>query len=199
MQPKNLHFKSESAFDNYQEPVENMLTNSENGLKELMTSVLNDLHWSEQKLLNHLPRLIRHAKTCVLIEALAELMEETKNHLKVLSFGYSNLEMKPIKNESMSVSEFLIETNEILKRYEKGNELDKALIAAIQKLKRFEIASYFSLSTLALKLEEQELAQIFQKNANIETEVWNMLQLVFKDLQSNLAEYEKERHLVKLL
>jgi ferritin-like metal-binding protein YciE len=199
MQSKNLLFKADTASDTYQEPDENMLTNSKNGLKELMTGVLNDLNWSEQILLNHLPRLIRHAKTCELIEALADLMEETKNHLKVLSYGYSNLEMKPIKKESLSVSEFLIETNEILKRYEKGNDLDKALIAAIQKLKRFEIASYFSLSTLAMKLEEQELALIFQKNANIETEVWNMLQMVFKDLQSNLAEYEEERHLVKLL
>lgn len=179
MEAEKLSFKSEFSFSTNYGVEENMVLSSETGLMELMVNILSEMHYSEQMLLNHLPRLIRSVKTCVLIGALADLMEETKSHILTIGKIFLSLEMKPEKTEILSVTEFLKESDRILNCYEKGSELDKALISEIQKLKRFEIASYFMLSTLALKLDEQEMAIIFQKTATLEVEAEFKMQDIY--------------------
>jgi ferritin-like metal-binding protein YciE len=182
MEAEKICLKSEFSFSTNYGVEENMVLSSETGLMELMVNILSEMHYSEQMLLNHLPRLMRSVKTCVLIEALADLMEETKNHILTIGKIFISMDLKPEKTEIISVTEFLIESGRILNFYEKGTELDKALIGEIQKLKRFEIASYFMLSTLALKLDEHEMAIIFQKTAILETEAELKIQGIYNSM-----------------
>jgi ferritin-like metal-binding protein YciE len=187
MQSKNLLYQTDLLTSSIFETEENMLSNSEKGQWQLMQNVLTEMNSSEQTLLKQLPRIIRHVKTCDLIEALADLMEETKKQLQTIRQLFTILKSEPEQKECASVSEFIKEAGQTLKQYERGYELDTALLEAIQKLKRFEIASYFMLSTLALKLNESELASTFRKLAAIETEISDKLFEVSSDMENHIS------------
>lgn len=119
-------------------------------LKELFLDELKDIYWAEQHLAKALPKMVKGATSEKLKQAIADHLEQTKNHMTRLEKAFASIgeKAKAVKCEAMNG--LLKEAEELLTETEKGTEVrDVAIISAAQKVEHYEIASYGILRTLA--------------------------------------------------
>ena len=136
-------------------------------LQTLYIDELRDLYSAEQQLVKALPKLVKNAETEELSDAIANHLEETKNHVTRLEQIFEKLDESPKGKKCVGMEGLIKEGAEVMDEFE-GKVLDAGLISAAQRVEHYEIASYGSLQSWAELLEENEAADLLQETLDEE-------------------------------
>lgn len=139
-------------------------------LRDLYIDELRHIYWSECAMMRAFPKLISNSTSDILINILTAHSEVTRKQLARLikAFAYMGEDVAGENCEAMTglvkgCEQTIIET-------EKGIVRDAGIVAALQKMKHFEIASYGTLHTLARTLGERKSAAMMMETLKEERE-----------------------------
>jgi len=150
----NTSKKSESAI--------NAKPDAAMNLRDLLIDGLKDIYWAEKALTTALPKLVKNATASDLAYALKNHLEETKNHVTKLEEVFISLDEKASARKCVAMEGLINEANHIMEDTLQGAVRDAGIIAAVQKVEHYEIASYGALATFARTLGEEEAASILE-------------------------------------
>jgi Mn-containing catalase len=131
-------------------------------LKELLIDQMQDLLHAENQLVAALPKMASAARNPKLREAFEKHLAQTNRHVERLEQAFEMLgeEAKPKTCRAMMG---LIEEGQ--ETIQKGGQkedfaADLALVAAAQKVEHYEISGYGTAKTLAMQIEERDVARL---------------------------------------
>ena len=138
-------------------------------LEDLFSHDLSDVYSAEKQILRALPKMSRAASDPQLISAFEQHLEETRVQIERLDRLVETTDFISINGITCQVLEGLAEeAQEIMDSIDAGPVRDAGLIGAAQKVEHYEIASYGTLRTLALKLGYKEAAKLLEETLNEE-------------------------------
>lgn len=134
--------------------------NATHGLRDLFEVGLKDIYWAEKVLTKTLPKMMKNASSPELVNSLKTQLSETQEHVTRLEkiFEATGVEATAIKCEAMGG--ILKETNSLIRKTDIGVVRDAGIIAADQKVKHYEIATYGTLHAFAKTLGEDKVANL---------------------------------------
>jgi ferritin-like metal-binding protein YciE len=147
-------------------------------LRELYVAELEDLYSAEKQLVEALPKLANHATALELKMAFAAHLEETTKHIQRLDQVFETLEVMPSGRHCTMMERLITRTHELVDRETKGEVLDVALIAQVQRVQHYEIAGYGTLKTYAIILGEVVHLKLFQQTLHEEAVADDWLTLI---------------------
>ena len=132
-------------------------------LQEFFVTALQELYWSEVKLVNVLNTMAEAATAAELREAFSLHRKQTEQHARALENVFAILALEAQQEPSAGLQGLFDEGWQVIDETERGSaQRDVALIIAAQKVEHYEIACYGSLITLAKTLRHREIAKILQ-------------------------------------
>jgi len=131
-------------------------------LQTLYIDELKDLYSAEQQLVKALPKLVKNAETPELSAAIANHLEETKNHVTRLDEVFEKLGENPKGKKCVGMEGLIQEGAEIIDEFE-GKVLDAGLISAAQRVEHYEIAAYGTVCTFAELLGRSEDLELLKE------------------------------------
>lgn len=133
-----------------------------NNLHDLLHHELKDLYSAELQMLKALPRMTRAATRAELKAAFRAHLRQTQMHALRLNKIALKMDQTLGRHTCRGMESLLEETAELIA--EEGDEhvLDAALIGAAQRIEHYEIASYRTARSLALRLGMQEAAALLE-------------------------------------
>lgn len=145
--------------------------NSKNhSLKSLFIKELNDIYVAEQISITHLPKIMEAITSVDLKEAVEEHLDITETQVTRLDEVFSIIGGKPTATKSTAMQSLIEEGDELIKEIPDSMVSDAAIIASLQKIKHYEIASYGCLRTWAKVLGYGEAAELLQTTLDEEGE-----------------------------
>lgn len=137
--------------------VTNTQTNSR--LEIFFVTMLQEIYWSEQNLVNVLSTMTLSATHPELIAAFDMHKRQTEEHARIVERVFDMLGKAPEPLPSAGLQGLFDEGWQVIDETEAGSsQRDVALIIAAQKVEHYEIACYGSLVTLANTLGLTEIA-----------------------------------------
>jgi len=124
-------------------------------LQTLYVDELRDLYSAEQQLVKALPKLVKNAETQELSDAIANHLEETRNHVTRLEEIFEKLDESPKGKKCVGMEGLIKEGAEVIDEFE-GKVLDAGLISAAQRVEHYEISAYGTVCTFAELLNRSE-------------------------------------------
>ncbi|WP_313080530.1 ferritin-like domain-containing protein [Atlantibacter sp.] len=138
-------------------------------LEDLFIHELSDIYSAEKQITRALPKMARAATDKNLKAAFEAHLEETRGQIERIDQLVEITEGVRIRRMKCHALEGLVEeAQEIIESVEAGTLRDEGLIGAAQKVEHYEIASYGTLRTLALKLGYKEAAKLLEETLNEE-------------------------------
>ncbi|MDA3134723.1 DUF892 family protein [Atlantibacter hermannii] len=138
-------------------------------LEDLFIHELSDIYSAEKQITRALPKMARAATDKNLKAAFEAHLEETRGQIERIDQLVELTEGVRIRRMKCHALEGLVEeAQEIIESVEAGTLRDEGLIGAAQKVEHYEIASYGTLRTLALKLGYKEAAKLLEETLNEE-------------------------------
>ncbi len=125
----------------------------ESKLMKLFEEELKDIYWAVKSLSKAMPKMIKNASSNELMEAIKNHQTETESQIKKVEKIFEVMGRKAEAKKCLAMEGLIKEAEEIIKSSDKGAMRDAGIIAAIQKIKHYEIASYGTLRTFAQTLE----------------------------------------------
>jgi ferritin-like metal-binding protein YciE len=143
---------------------------NETGLRELLENQLKDIYWAEKAITKAMPEVVEKVSSQELVDALTEHMEITIQQVTRLEnvFEIVGTKAEAVKCEAMEG--LLEEADDIIDELEEGPVRDAGIIAAVQKIEHYEIATYGSLKAFANTLGEFEAATLLEETLEEEKE-----------------------------
>lgn len=129
-------------------------------LTKLMIEQLRDAYSAEKQGLRTMPRLAKKAGSQALKDALQTHAEETEGQVERLEKALEMLGGRPGRKVCEAMRGIIEEAQHELEDQEKGPVYDMLLVAAIQKVEHYEIASYGTITALAKAAGQQEVAEL---------------------------------------
>ncbi|HSN47948.1 MAG TPA: DUF892 family protein [Flavobacterium sp.] len=130
------------------------------GLRDLFEVELKDINWAEKALVGALQKMVKNASSAELIRALKKHLAETQEHAKRVERVYDAIGSK-VAERRCSAMEGLIKESEIIMRdTELGVVRDAGIIAVVQKMEHYEIATYGTLHSYAVTLGEERAEEL---------------------------------------
>lgn len=159
-------------------------------LKELLIQEMQDLLHAENQLIAALPKMAQAAKSPKLREAFEQHLEQTRNHAERLHQGFELLGEDAEPKTCRGMQGLIEEGQEVIQKNEGADELtsDLAIVAAAQKVEHYEIAGYGTARTLAMQLEERELARLLSHTLGEEERADFLLTEICKPLLQEARE-----------
>ncbi|BET41636.1 ferritin-like domain-containing protein [Atlantibacter hermannii] len=138
-------------------------------LEDLFIHELSDIYSAEKQITRALPKMARAATDKNLKAAFEAHLEETRGQIERIDQLVEVTEGVRIRRMKCHALEGLVEeAQEIIDSVEAGTLRDEGLIGAAQKVEHYEIASYGTLRTLAIKLGYKEAAKLLEETLNEE-------------------------------
>lgn len=138
-------------------------------LEDLFIHELSDIYSAEKQITRALPKMARAATDKNLKAAFEAHLEETRGQIERIDQLVEATEGVHIRRMKCHALEGLVEeAQEIIDSVEAGTLRDEGLIGAAQKVEHYEIASYGTLRTLAIKLGYKEAAKLLEETLNEE-------------------------------
>ncbi|UPK68276.1 ferritin-like domain-containing protein [Chitinophaga filiformis] len=154
-------------------------TSTNSRLEEFFVTMLQEIYWSEQHLVNVLSTMTGAASNTELIQAFDQHRQQTVEHVKVVERAFSLLGIPAQAEPSMGLQGLFDEGWQVIDETEEGSaQRDVALIIAAQKVEHYEIACYGSLVTLAATLGEIEVADMLRAVLTEEKETDALLTII---------------------
>jgi ferritin-like metal-binding protein YciE len=131
-------------------------------LKKLLIEQMQDLLSAENQLVSALPKMASGAKSPKLREAFEKHLEQTQMHVERLQRAFELLGEEGEEKTCRGMAGLIQEGQEVLQEHADGDEIsaDLALAAAAQKVEHYEIAGYGTARTLAMQLDERDVARL---------------------------------------
>lgn len=154
-----------------------MTTKKINSNKETEDSMtFNDLFFkeicqlldAENQILQILPQLTKEALTPQLKKILTLQEKDTQEQIKRLQKICELIGETPLTKKCLGTAALIKEMEEIFKTMPVSELRDAALIAAAQRLKHYEIASYGTVKTFAMQLENTEAVALLKLSSEEE-------------------------------
>jgi ferritin-like metal-binding protein YciE len=135
-------------------------SNAAHGLRDLFEVGLKDIYWAEKVLTKTLPKMVKNASSSELVNSLKCQLTETKEHVSRLEEIFAVTGIDPTAKKCDAMQGILKEANGLIKGTDIGMVRDAGLIAADQKVKHYEIATYGTLHAFAKTLGEDKAANL---------------------------------------
>lgn len=134
----------------------------------LLEAELKNIYWTEQALIQTLPKMIRDASSQHLTIALENHLKETRNHVVRLEEVFESLQKESQSVPDDSMSEMLENAELFISGTEKGALRDAGIISFCQKIEHYEMATYTTLRQFADALEMEDVATLLETTLNEE-------------------------------
>ncbi len=160
-----------------------MMVVADAGLQELFTDAIKDIYWAENHLVKTLPKMQNAAGSETLQNAIANHLEQTKNHVKDWS-RFLRILGERVRAKKCDAMEGLSKEGEgIIEDTDTGTTArDTGIIMASQKVEHYEIATYTGIIQLAGKLGYTEVASLLQQTLAEETETSQLLSQLAEEM-----------------
>lgn len=129
-------------------------------LRGLFETGLKDIYWTEKVLTKTIPKMVKNAYSSELVHTLKNHLNETEKQVSRLEKVFQTTGIKPIASRNNAVEGLLKEGDSLIDTTKKSAVRDAGIIAASQKLKHYEIASYGTLHAYAKTLGENDVANL---------------------------------------
>ena len=147
-----------------------------NDLQELFIDELKDILGAEYQLLHGLKKISKAAISNELKAAFDIHYQQTANHIERLKTAFSNLGIPMRGKKYQTMEDLLVEADEIIEDFQESLEiLIAALIAAVQKVDHYELASSGCVVTYAMLLERSGVKKMFGQRLIEEREADELL------------------------
>jgi len=145
-----------------------MSNESAHGLRDLFEMGLKDIYYAEKVMSVKIPKMVENATNPELKTKLQDQLKAAHEHVSRLEeiFKTTGIEAKAEKCEAMDG--ILRESDTMINQTDKGNVRDATIIAADQKMKHYEIATYGTLRAFAKTLGENKAATLLEQSLNEE-------------------------------
>lgn len=137
-------------------------------LMELFETELKDIYWAEKALTKAIPRAIEKATDEDLAWALTKHLSETETHIVRLEEIFESLGLKPDAEKCEAMAGLMKEAEEIMDACEEGAMRDAGIIAAMQKIEHYEIATYGTMRQFAVTLKQNNIVELLDLTLNEE-------------------------------
>lgn len=144
-------------------------------LSDLFEDGLKDIYWAEKALAKALPKMHKNASHAKLKTAIADHLEETKEHVKRLEGCFKALKKRAQAKKCDAMDGLLEEGKSIMKETKPGAVRDAGIIAAAQKVEHYEIATYGTLAAYAKVLKEKDCLKYLLSTLDEEKNCNNLL------------------------
>lgn len=134
--------------------------NAAQGLRELFEVGLKDIYSAEKVLHKNLPKMVNNASSPELVSALKNHLTETEHQVSRLEKIFEVTGIKPTAKKCEAMEGLIKESNVTMEATKLGNVRDAGIIAAGQKVKHYEIATYGTLHAFAKTLGESKAADM---------------------------------------
>ncbi|PWA05344.1 YciE/YciF ferroxidase family protein [Flavobacterium psychrotolerans] len=129
-------------------------------LRGLFEVGLKDIYNAEKVLTRTLPKMVKNATSPELVNALKSHLNEAEAQVSRLEQVFNAAGLKPSDKKCEAMEGLLKESEGIMQETVKGAVRDAGIIAAGQKVKHYEIATYGTLHAFAKTLGENKAANL---------------------------------------
>jgi ferritin-like metal-binding protein YciE len=148
-------------------------------LDDFFVTMLSEIYWSEQNLVNVLSTMAEAASSKELKKAFLKHKEQTRTHVQRLEQAFEMLGIPEEPVPCVGLQGLFDEGWQVIDESDEGSALrDVALIVAAQKVEHYEIACYGSLITLARTIGQIETADLLQSTLEEEKETDTLLTII---------------------
>ncbi len=133
-------------------------------LEDFMIDAMKDMYWAEKNILKEIPKMIKNSTSAKLKDAIRNHQGETETQVKRLEEAFSSIGRKAQAAKCEAMDGLLKEAKSIMEETEPGAVRDAGIIAAIQKVEHYEIASYGTIATYADLLGHKEALRLFRES-----------------------------------
>ena len=153
-------------------------------LKELLLEELQDLLHAEKQLVAALPKMASAAKAPKLREAFEKHLEQTQMQVERLNQAFELLGSEAEPKPCRAMVGLIEEGQEKIEQSEEKEEIaaDLSLITSAQKVEHYEIAAYGNARTLAMQVDEREVARLLGQTLGEEESADYLLTEISKPL-----------------
>jgi Mn-containing catalase len=153
-------------------------------LQELLIEELQDLLHAENQLVAALPKMASAAKAPKLREAFEKHLLQTQLQVERLNQAFELLGSEAESKPCRAMMGLIEEGQEKIDESSEKEELtaDLALIAAAQKVEHYEIAAYGNARTLAMQIDQREVARLLGQTLGEEESADYLLTEITKPL-----------------
>jgi ferritin-like metal-binding protein YciE len=132
----------------------------ENEIRGMLVAQLKDIHSAEKQGARNMQRIVRKVSAPELREALTMHVEQTQTQVERVEQALEEMGARPGRKVCEAMRGLIEEAQHEVEEYEKGPVLDIVVVAAVQKIEHYEIASYGTTASLAKALGEEKVGQI---------------------------------------
>lgn len=169
---------------------ENKNNESAEDLYKLFIYELKEMYWSEMIMVKALAKVIKNTSDIYLIQLLKLNLDITKYQIIRIEELFVMLDEKIASKRCEPLKEMLVEINEYIKYYEKGQFKDEIMMQNLQKIAQFKIDSYNSFFEYARSIGEYEVAAFILESLNEEIELDSKLaEMMDSTINSNISAY----------
>jgi ferritin-like metal-binding protein YciE len=133
-------------------------------LDDLLVQELQDLYYAEQQSARILPKLLRAAGSPVLQDAIELHLGETERQIGRLEDALHRLGVPAHGTSSEAVAGLIHDAEQTTAQSAPAMVRDAALIAALERLDHYEIASYNCVCTYAELLGHNQITELLNQN-----------------------------------
>lgn len=169
-------------------------SNAAEGLRGLFEVGLKDIYWAEKVLSKNIPKMVKNASSPELVTALKNQLTETEQHVSRLEKVFETTGIKVESKKCEAMEGILKEGDSIMEQTKMGNVRDAGIIAAEQKVKHYEIATYGTLHAFAKTLGENKAAELLAMTLNEEKKTDANLTGIAMSAINNNAHSSSARH-----
>lgn len=139
-----------------------------NKLQDFFVHQLKDIYDAEQQLLSALEKVLKETKSRRLKDEFCKDRKQTEEQLARLEKIGESLDIELSGEKCKGMKGLIKELKKVVKDDENDEVQDAALVAAYQKIKHYEIATYGTLRSYAGLLKYPESKKIFLKGLSEE-------------------------------
>jgi len=153
-------------------------------LKELLIEELQDLLHAENQLVAALPKMAAAAKAPRLREGFEKHLDQTKAHVERLKRAFELLGSEAEPRTCRGMAGLIEEGEERIEESKTKDDIsaDLSLVAAAQRVEHYEIAAYGIARTLAMEIDEHDVARLISHTLGEEERTDYLLTEISKPL-----------------
>jgi ferritin-like metal-binding protein YciE len=161
--------------DNYPEQMNNPL-------HEVFLEEIADIYNAEKQFIKALPKIVEAAESGELRDILESHFHEAAQHVQRLEAAVERLGESMMNKKCRAMEGLLIEAKQMIDDHKGQASLDAVLIAALQKVEHYEIATYGTLAAWARQMGHQAACDLFNETLLEEKAADSMLTEVAEKL-----------------
>jgi ferritin-like metal-binding protein YciE len=163
-------------------------------LRDLYVEQLKDLYNAEQQLIKALPKMAKAASSEELKAAFEDHLGQTKQHAQRIETIFEQMDEKVEGKKCKAMEGLVKEGSEVIEEDMTEEIKDAALIAAAQRVEHYEIAGYGCVHAYAVKLGEEEAADLLSQTLDEEKAADEKLNGIAEELNFEVpAEAEADK------